>query len=135
MRYLLDTNICIYISNHRPEPVRARFARCRPGDMAISVVTYTELIFGAWKSNQRERILSVVRELATLVPVLDLTPAAAEYYAQVRTTLERAGTPIGAFDLLIAAHALSLNLTVVTNNVREFERIGNLKIENWADEE
>ena len=135
MKYLLDTNICIYISNRRPERVRARFLRCRPGDIAMSVVTYMELIYGACKSNQRERSLIVVRELTNLVPVLDLGPAAAQHFARIRSGLERAGTPIGAFDLLIAAHALSLGLTLVSNNVREFKRIKDLKIENWAEAE
>jgi tRNA(fMet)-specific endonuclease VapC len=135
MKYLLDTNICIYIANRRPERVRARFARCRPGDIGMSVVTYMELTYGAWKSNQRENSLIGVHELANLVPVLDLGPAAAEYYALIRSSLEQAGTPIGAFDLLIAAHALSLGLILVTNNVREFKRIKNLRIENWVEEE
>jgi tRNA(fMet)-specific endonuclease VapC len=132
MKYLLDTNICVYISNHRPARVRARFGQCHPGDIAMSVVTYLELMYGASKSNQRERSLIGVGDFVSLVPVLDLGPGAAENYARIRSSLERDGTPIGAFDLLIAAHALSLHLTLVTNNVREFRRIKDLRVENWA---
>jgi tRNA(fMet)-specific endonuclease VapC len=92
-----------------------------------------ELLYGAWKSNQCERSLAAVHELARIVPALDLSASAAEHYARLRSSLERAGTPIGAFDLLIAAHALSLDVILVTNNIREFRRIENLKVENWAE--
>ena len=132
MKYLLDTNICIYIANRRPEHVKQRFARCRPGDLGISVVTWMELLYGAARSTQRERTLIALHEFAKAVPVLDLPPVAAEHYARIRVTMEHAGTPIGAFDALIAAHALALKLTLVTNNVREFHRVKGLKIQNWA---
>lgn len=134
MRYLLDTNICIYIAKQKPPGVLARLRRLRPGDVGMSVVTYLELIYGAWKSQLREENLERIRELESLIPVLPLPASAGRHYGQVRAELERAGSPVGAFDLLIAAHALDLGLALVTNNVREFGRIPQLRVENWAVE-
>jgi tRNA(fMet)-specific endonuclease VapC len=99
----------------------------------MSVITYLELVYGAWKSQRREENLERIKELELLIPVLPLDASTGRHYGQVRVELERKGSPIGAYDLLIAAHALSLELTLVTNNVREFRRIAQLRLENWAE--
>ena len=132
MRYLLDTNICIYIAKQKPAGVQEHFRRLRPGDVGMSVVTHLELVYGAWKSRHREANLQLILELERLIPVLPLDAGVSHQYGQVRTELERKGSPIGAYDLLIAAHALALGLTLVTNNAREFRRVPSLNIENWA---
>jgi tRNA(fMet)-specific endonuclease VapC len=134
MRYLLDTNICIYIARQKPPGVLARLQRLRAGDVGMSVITYLELVYGAWKSQRREENLERINELELLIPVLVLDASAGQHYGQIRAELERKGSPIGACDLLIAAHAVSLGLTLVTNNVREFRRIAQLRVENWAEE-
>ena len=133
MRYLLDTNICIYIAKQKPPGVLARLQGLRPGDVGMSVITYLELVYGAWKSQRRHENLERIKELEMVIPVLGMDAGAAQHYGQVRAELERKGSPIGAYDLLIAAHALSLGLTLVTNNVREFRRIAQLRVENWAE--
>jgi tRNA(fMet)-specific endonuclease VapC len=133
MRYLLDTNICIYIARQKPPGVLARLQRLRPGDVGMSVITYLELVFGCWKSRRREENLERIKELEPLIPVLALDATAGRHYGQIRTELERKGLVIGAYDLLIAAHALSLGLTLVTSKVREFRRTAQLSVENWAE--
>ena len=133
MRYLLDTNICIYIAKRRPAQVLARLERLRPGDAGMSVVTCLELTYGAWKSRQREANLTVLEQLCEWIPVAPLDTGAASHYGRLRSELERKGSPIGAYDLLIAAHALSLGVTLVTNNLREFTRAEGLRVENWAE--
>ena len=133
MRYLLDTNICIYIAKRRPEAVLERLTRLRPGDVGMSVVTYLELVYGAWKSLHREANLAKIKQLRTLIPVQPLDDAVAAHYGRLRMNLEKRGSPIGAYDLLIAAHTLSLGLVLVTNNVREFRRVDGLRTENWAE--
>jgi tRNA(fMet)-specific endonuclease VapC len=133
MRYLLDTNICIYIAKQKPPSVLAHLQRLRPGDVGMSVITYLELVYGAWKSQRREENLERIKELEPLIPVLAIDASAGRHYGQIRAELERKGSPMGAYDLLIAAHALSLGLTLVTNNVREFRRIPQLRVENWAE--
>jgi tRNA(fMet)-specific endonuclease VapC len=132
MRYLLDTNICIYIAKQKPPGVLARLQGLRPGDVGMSVITYLELVYGAWKSQRRDENLERIKELELLIPVLGMDAGAGRHYGQVRAELERKGSTIGAYDLLIAAHALSLELTLVTNNAREFRRIAQLRVENWA---
>jgi tRNA(fMet)-specific endonuclease VapC len=134
MRYLLDTDICIYIAKQKPRGVLARLQRLKPGDVGMSIVTYLELVFGAWKSQHREANLLRIQELEREIPVLPLEASSGRHYGQVRAELERRGSPIGAYDLLIAAHALSLGLTLVTNNAREFRRVPQLIVENWAEE-
>jgi tRNA(fMet)-specific endonuclease VapC len=133
MRYLLDTNICIYIAKQKPPGVLARLQRLRPGDVGMSIITYLELVYGAWKSQHREANLLRIQGLERLIPVLPLDVSTGRHYGQVRAELERKGSPIGAYDLLIAAHALALGLTLVTNNAREFRRIPRLIVENWAE--
>lgn len=133
MRYLLDTNICIYIANRKPPGVLARLQRLKAGDVGMSVITYLELVFGAWKSQHRESNLQRIQELERHIPVLPLDTKAGRHYGQLRTELQKKGAPIGAYDLLIAAHALSLGLTLVTNNSREFRRVPHLMVENWVE--
>jgi tRNA(fMet)-specific endonuclease VapC len=134
MRYLLDTNICIYIAKQKPRSVLARLQQLKPGDVGMSIITHLELVYGAWKSQHREANLLRLRELERVILVLPLDAGASRHYGQVRAELERKGSPIGAYDLLIAAHALALGLTLVTNNAREFCRVPQLIVENWAEE-
>jgi tRNA(fMet)-specific endonuclease VapC len=131
-RYLLDTNICIYIRQKRPEEVLHRFRKLRPGEAALSVITYGELLYGAAKSAQRVLALERLRELVTLLPALSLPETAAEAYGAIRAELETKGEMIGNNDLWIAAHAVVGGLTLVTNNESEFRRVRGLKIQNWA---
>ncbi len=132
MRFLLDTDICIYIAKQRPASVQSRLRRLQPGDVGMSVITFLELVYGAWKSQQFESNLERIEQLRTVIPALPLDSEAASYYGRLRTDLERKGAAIGAYDLLIAAHALSEDLTLVTNNVREFSRVEGLRVKNWA---
>jgi len=132
MRYLLDTNICIYIARKKPHALLSRFERLNTGDAAMSIVTYLELIYGAYKSERVDANLATVQELASVIPVLSLDPLVAHHYGRLRAALERKGVPIGAYDLMIACHAMSLELTLVTNNTREFARISGLHIEDWV---
>ncbi|HUY12006.1 MAG TPA: type II toxin-antitoxin system VapC family toxin [Terriglobia bacterium] len=132
MRYILNTDICIYIAKQRPASVQSRLRRLQPGDVGMSVITFLELVYGAWKSQQFESNLERIEQLRTVIPALPLDSEAARHYGRLRTDLERKESPIGAYDLLIAAHALSEDLTLVTNNVREFSRVDGLRVENWA---
>jgi len=131
-RYLLDTNICIYIRREKPDLVLRRFRGLKQGEAALSVITFGELVYGAEKSAQRTAALKLLRELAQVLPVLGLPETAAEAYGTIRAELERKGQMIGNNDLWIAAHAKAAGLTVVTNNEREFRRVRGLKVENWA---
>jgi tRNA(fMet)-specific endonuclease VapC len=132
LRYLLDTNICIYIRQKKPEKVSKHFEALRHGEAGISVITYGELIYGATKSKQSAAAFERLHELSELLPVVFLPDNAAEAYGRVRAELESRSELIGNNDLWIAAHALSAKLTLVTNNEKEFRRIGDLKIQNWA---
>lgn len=131
-RYLLDTNICIYIAKHNPPEVRAHFARHDARDLAMSVVTLGELRFGAEKSQARDKALAVIAQLAALIPIEPLSERAGEAYGILRAILQKSGQPIGNNDLWLAAHALAEGWTLVTNNEREFSRIPGLTVENWA---
>ena len=131
-RYLLDTNICIYIQQKRPEEVLRRFRKLRPGEAALSVITYGELLYRAVKSKQRATALARLQELVQLLPALSLPEDAAEAYGAIRADLESKGEMIGNNDLWIAAHARAMGLILVTNNEREFRRVGGLKAQNWA---
>jgi tRNA(fMet)-specific endonuclease VapC len=131
-RYLLDTNICIYIRRKKPEEVLRRFRTLRPGEAVLSVITFGELVYGAEKSAQRGVALEVLRELAQVLPVQSLPETAAESYGTIRAELERKGEMIGNNDLWIAAHAKAADLVLVTNNEREFRRVRGLKVQNWT---
>jgi len=132
MPYMLDTDICIYIGKNRPAEVRARFEKLGPGSVLISVITYGELFYGASKSENPEGSFAQLDLFLQGVQVEPLTWGAARQYGHLQATLERKGRMIGNNDLWIAAHALDLGLTLVTNNEREFHRVPGLKIENWA---
>jgi tRNA(fMet)-specific endonuclease VapC len=131
-RYLLDTNICIYIRQKRPDQVLRRFQKLRPGEAVLSIITYGELLYGAAKSAQPREALERLRELVYLLPALSLPETAAEVYGRIRAELESKGQMIGNNDLWIAAHAVAAGLTLVTNNEKEFRRVPGLKIQNWA---
>jgi tRNA(fMet)-specific endonuclease VapC len=131
-RFLLDTNICIYIRRKKPEEVLRRFRTLKAGEAALSVITFGELVCGAEKSAQRVAALGLLRELARVLPVMGLPEASAEAYGTIRAELERKGQMIGNNDLWIAAHAKAAGLTLVTNKEREFRRVRGLKVENWA---
>lgn len=132
LRYLLDTNILIYLANRRSDSVVARFARLRPGEVAMSCVTYGELRYGAEKSTRRESALATLERLAERIVVLPLDAAASAEYGRIRKELEQAGRPLANNDTWIAAHALAAKLVLVTNNEREFGRVAGLKLENWV---
>ncbi|MBI1732493.1 MAG: type II toxin-antitoxin system VapC family toxin [Gammaproteobacteria bacterium] len=132
-RFLLDTNICIYIRQRRPPGVLARFRKLTPGEAALSVVTCGELLYGAEKSRQREIALARLTDLTSLLPVLPLPENAAQEYGEIRAELEAKGDLIGGNDLWIAAHARASSLVLVTNNEREFRRVPGLKVQNWAN--
>ncbi len=130
LRYLLDTNICIYVIKRRPELVLDRFNE-NAAHLAISSITLAELLHGAEKSSQPQRTLAVVEDFCSRLDVLDYGAKASQHYGQIRASLEQRGTPIGVNDLHIAAHARSEGLTLVSNNLREFERVDGLLFENW----
>lgn len=134
MRYLLDTNICIYVIKRRPPQVLARFQRCAVGDIGLSTVTVAELQYGVAKSAFPERNQQALAAFTLPLEILPFDAPAAAAYGPIRATLERQGTSIGAMDLLIAAHAVSLGVILVTNNLREFGRVPGLQVENWVDD-
>lgn len=131
-RYLLDTNICIYIAKHNPPAVRARFAQHTADELVMSVITLGELRFGAEKSQSQERAIAVINHLQSLIHVAPLTEAVGEHYGQIRASLQKSGCPIGNNDLWIAAHARAEGWVLVTNNEREFMRVDGLLVENWC---
>jgi tRNA(fMet)-specific endonuclease VapC len=129
---MLDTDICIYLAKDRYPQVTARFKRLRPDQAVMSVVTYGELQYGANKSTARTQTLSQLAELIQEIPVESLTPSVAEVYGEIRATLSKQGRVIGNNDLWIAAHAKALDVTLATNNEREFLRVVGLSVENWT---
>lgn len=131
-RYLLDTNICIYIAKHNPPVVRERFVLHAASELAMSVITLGELRFGAEKSQARERALTAISQLEASIEVMPLSESAGEHYGQIRADLQRKGQSIGNNDLWLAAHARAEGWILVTNNEREFIRIEGLQVENWA---
>ena len=131
-RYMLDTDICSYIMKRSSDAVLKRLAKVPVSDVCVSVITKSELLYGVEMSPRRRQDQAALSAFLGYVEVLDFPDVAALHYAQIRAELKNAGTMIGANDLLIAAHARSLGLTLVTNNVREFGRVGKLMIENWT---
>lgn len=132
MTHLLDTSICVFLIRNKGASVRGRFQAFEVGDLAISAITEAELRFGADKSaNPSKNHRQLDRFLVTL-PVVEFGRRAAADYGQIRSELDRAGIPIGPLDQLIAAHARSLGLTLVTHNTGEFSRVRNLKVEDWS---
>ncbi|GAB1234054.1 type II toxin-antitoxin system VapC family toxin [Ferrigenium sp. UT5] len=131
LKYLLDTNIVIYVIKRRPLEVLGLF-NANASRMAISVVTLAELLHGAEKSAQPTSNLAVVEDFCSRLEVLSYTPKAAQHYGSIRASLEMMGQPIGVNDLHIAAHARSEGLVLVTNNIKEFEKVPALQVENWV---
>lgn len=132
IRYLLDTNICIYIAKHNPAKVRTRFEQLPADALAMSVITLGELQHGAEKSQARSKALAALHQLQSVIQVMPLTEAVGQHYGEIRSDLERKGRPIGNNDLWIAAHARAEAWVLVTNNEREFSRVEGLTVENWA---
>ncbi len=132
-RYLLDTNICIYIAKHNPAAVRARFAQHTADELVMSVITLGELRFGAERSQSQGRAIAVINQLQSLIQVAPLTESVGEHYGQIRASLQKSGLTIANNDLWIAAHARAEEWVLVTNNEREFRRVDGLKIENWCE--
>ncbi len=131
-RYMLDTNICIYIAKHQPPEVKVHFERLKPGQLVMSAITYGELSYGASKSRQKAKAVAQLEELVQDIPAVDLDSRAGQVYGEIRAALEQQGRLIGNNDIWIGAHALAMNLTLVTNNEREFNRIPGLSVENWT---
>ena len=132
MRYMLDTNICIYIIKNKPKKVIMELKRHKPSEICVSAITYAELTHGVEKSMAVEKNRLALALLFSNIEVLNFDIKAAIHYGKIRAYLEKQGNPIGPLDMMIAAHAMSLGYTVVTNNIKEFERVPDLKLENWA---
>jgi len=133
MKYLIDTNICIYIMNKLPAGVIKKFKQFALGDVGISTITVSELQYGVAKSIHRKENQQRLEQFMAPLEILAYDEMAAEAYGDIRLHLEKYGQPIGPHDVLIAAHALSKNLILVTNNDKEFKRIKNLQVENWTN--
>jgi tRNA(fMet)-specific endonuclease VapC len=132
INYMLDTNICIYIIKQKPETIIDRFRQVQVSEIGVSSITLSELEYGAVKSAKPEQNKLALAQFIAPIEIPAYDDAAAHHYGVIRAHLERQGTPVGSLDMLIAAHALSLNSVLITNNESEFKRIPNLKIENWA---
>lgn len=132
IRYLLDTNICIYIIKQHSKQVIEHLTKLSVGEVAISSITLAELEHGAAKSSRPEQNREALLAFVSPFEIVPFDDNASLHYGQIRAELESSGRVIGAMDMLIAAHARSLSLTLVTNNVREFERVPGLDIENWV---
>ena len=132
MTYMLDTDICIYTIKKKPTTILKRFESLQPGMVVMSAITFAELMNGAKKSQSVADNVKRLSALSELIEILSFDKDAAIAYGDVRSDLEKRGLVIGGNDLLIAAHALSLGVTLVTNNEQEFRRVAGLNLENWA---
>ena len=130
--YMLDTNICIYIRQKRPAEILRRFSSLHRGEAVISVITFGEVQYRTENSRERTRALEILDEFVSFVPAQTMPPGAAATYGSIRAGLESRGEVIGNNDLWIAAHARTTELTLVTNNEREFRRVPGLAVENWS---
>lgn len=128
---MLDTNICIYTIKNNPAIVREKFQQ-HQHHLCMSSIVLSELLYGAEKSDTSTKSLALIEGLAARLQVLDFDENAAAHSAEIRAELAKKGTPIGHYDVLIAGHARSRGLVLVSNNLREFERVGGLRLENWA---
>jgi tRNA(fMet)-specific endonuclease VapC len=133
MRYLLDTNICIYLIKQKPQKVLDKFQTLTISDVGISSITVAELEYGVAKSQQQEKNRIALMQFMLPLEIVEFNQASATIYGSIRSDLESRGLIIGAMDMLIASHSLSLGVTLVTNNVREFSRISTLLLENWVE--
>ena len=132
MKFMLDTNICIYIIKRKPTNVIERFQKTEISQIGVSSITLSELSYGVSKSSKPTQNQMALAQFMAPLEILPYDDNAASYYGDLRVYLEKRGTPIGSLDMLIAAHALSASCILVTNNEKEFSRIPNLAIENWA---
>jgi tRNA(fMet)-specific endonuclease VapC len=132
MEYMLDTNICIYLIKQKPAKVLRHFKTHSVGDIGISSITLAELRFGIEKSQQVEKNRQALNEFIMPLEIASFDEKAAENYGKIRSLLEKEGRPVGSMDMLIGAHALSLGVTLVTNNTNEFKQIKNLKVADWS---
>lgn len=132
MKFMLDTNICIYAIKHKPENVIQKFLQHDPEELCISAITYAELMHGVEKSMAVTKNHTALSLFLSPITILDFHASAAEEYGKIRAELEKKGTPIGPMDLLIAGHAKSERLILVTNNTREFQRVEGLMVEDWT---
>jgi tRNA(fMet)-specific endonuclease VapC len=130
--YLLDTNICIYIIKQKPVTVLHKFEQLSVGEVAMSLITYGELLYGIKKSQHPKKSQHTLEQLIGLIPPLPMPTDTANHYGKIRSSLELQGKLIGNNDLWIAAHALALEVILVTNNIKEFSRIPHLQLENWV---
>lgn len=135
MKYMLDTNICIYVIKHKPDVVIKKFLSHDPEEMCISAITYAELMHGVEKSTAVERNRIAMSLFLSPITILQFDEQAAEAYGRIRAELEKKGTPIGPMDTLIAGHARSRGLILVTNSTKEFNRVAVLTVEDWAREQ
>ena len=131
-RYMLDTDMCSYIIKEHPESVRQRFRKLAMEQLSISVVTYAELIYGVERSSSRRINRPVIDDFVRHLDVIDWDIGAADQYGIIRAELDAAGTPIGAMDMMIAAHAKSIKAVLVTNKQKHFTKVKGLKIDNWT---
>ncbi len=132
MKYMLDTNTCIYIIKQKPVDVIDRFRRLQISQVSVSSITLSELEYGVIKSSKPEQNHLALAQFLAPIEILPYDNGAAQHYGELRLYLEKHGTPIGSLDMLIAAHALSTGCILITNNVKEFERVPNLRINNWV---
>jgi len=132
MKYMLDTNICIYLIKQQPPKVLKHFKSHTVGDIGLSSITLAELRYGVSKSRYIEKNQQALDEFILSLEIADFDEKAAREYGAIRAELERTGTPIGSMDMLIGAHALALGAILVTNNIKEFKQIKNLKILDWS---
>ena len=131
MKLMLDTNICIHLIKHRPQQLINRFERTPVGDLGISAITLAELEYGAAKSSRPERNRAALRSFVSPLEVAAFSQAATAVYGRIRALLEKRGQIIGSMDLLIAAHAASIGVQLITNNEGEFKRVPGLRVDNW----
>lgn len=131
MRYLLDTNTCIALIRQKPKETIKKLTTYQPGDIGVSTITIAELVHGAQKSKQMQQNMTALDQFLLPLEVVEFDQNAAVAYGYIRAYLENKGTPIGSMDMLIGAHALSLDVALVTNNTREFKRIPDLRLEDW----
>lgn len=134
IKYLIDTNICIYIMNRRPLGIINKFKQFEVGEIGVSAITVSELHYGVVKSKNPSLNKQRVEEFLTPLEIIPYDEIAANAYGDIRYQLEKSGETIGPLDMLIAAHALSNNFVLITNNEKEFRRVNNLKIENWIEQ-
>ena len=131
MKILLDTNICIYLINKKSEAILRHFNEYKAGEIGISSITYSELIFGAYKSSKVEQNLEALSEFILPLEIVPFDDEAGFAYGKIRANLEKKGILIGPMDLLIGSHAISLQIPLVTNNEKEFNKISEIQLINW----